>query len=92
MSFNPERLRHELRSSHDDSQVKPRSLYKEPGMHKSHLEMAEAVICWQLNALGFHQHEIAAVFKVNQRCVHEVLREKKHVGSRDLAKLAAPTH
>lgn len=61
-------------------------------MHKSHLEMAEAVICWQLDALGYHQHEIAAVFKVNQRCVHEVLREKKHVGSKELAKLAAPVH
>lgn len=54
--------------------------------------MAEAVICWQLDALGYHQHEIAAVFKVNQRCVHEVLREKKHVGSKELAKLAAPAH
>lgn len=37
--------------------------------HKSSLDRAEAVTCWQLNALGYHQHEIAAVFKVNQRCV-----------------------
>lgn len=55
--------------------------------HKTTLNFAEAVICWQLAALGHHQHEIAAVFKVNQRCVHEVLREKKHVGSKDAAKL-----
>jgi len=53
--------------------------------HKTQLSFAEAVICWQLDALGHHQHEIAAVFKVNQRCVHEVLREKKHVGSRRAA-------
>jgi hypothetical protein len=52
--------------------------------HKSTLERAEAVICWQLDALGYHQHEIAAVFKVN-RCVHEVLREKKHLGTKEAA-------
>jgi hypothetical protein len=57
--------------------------------HKSSLERAEAVICWQLDALGYHQHEIAAVFKVNQRCVHEVLREKKHVGTKEAAQMLA---
>ena len=57
--------------------------------HKSSLERAEAVICWQLDPPGYHQHEIAAVFKVNQRCVHEVLREKKHVGTKEAAQLAA---
>jgi hypothetical protein len=53
--------------------------------HKKRLDRAEAIICWQLSALGYHQHEIAAVFKVNQRCVHEVLREKKHLGTREAA-------
>lgn len=61
-------------------------------MHKSNLELAEAVICWQLDALGYHQHEIAAVFKVNQRCVHEVLREKKHIGSKQMAQAAQLQH
>jgi hypothetical protein len=42
-----------------------------------------------LSALGYHQHEIAAVFKVNQRCVHEVLREKKHLGTKDAAQILA---
>jgi hypothetical protein len=55
--------------------------------HKTELNFAEAVICWQLSDLDYHQHEIAAVFKVNQRCVHEVLREKKHLGSREAARL-----
>ena len=55
--------------------------------HKSKLDFAEAVICWQLRDLGYFQHEIAAVFKVNQRCVHEVLNEKKHLGSRQAARL-----
>jgi len=55
--------------------------------HKSNLTFGEGVICWQLHWLGYHQHEIAAVFKVNQRCVHEVLRRKKHVGSEDAARL-----
>jgi len=57
--------------------------------HKRRLDRAEAIICWQLNALGYHQHEIAAVFKVNQRCVHEVLREKKHLGTKEAASLMA---
>jgi hypothetical protein len=57
--------------------------------HKSALDRAEAIICWQLSALGYHQHEIAAVFKVNQRCVHEVLREKKHLGTKEAASLLA---
>jgi hypothetical protein len=55
--------------------------------HKHRLDRAEAIICWQLSALGYHQHEIAAVFKVNQRCVHEVLREKKHLGTREAAQM-----
>jgi hypothetical protein len=54
-------------------------------VHKTEVSYPEAIICWQLDALGYHQHEIAAVFKVNQRCVHEVLREKKHLGSRAAA-------
>ncbi|MDI1344120.1 MAG: hypothetical protein PSV22_08495 [Pseudolabrys sp.] len=53
--------------------------------HKTQLTFPEAVIVWQLDALGHHQHEIGAVFKVNQRCVHEVLREKKHLGSKAAA-------
>jgi len=56
-------------------------------LHKTELNFAEAVICWQLSALGYYQHEIAAVFKVNQRCVHEVLREKKHLGSKQAARM-----
>jgi plasmid maintenance system antidote protein VapI len=56
-------------------------------LHKTTLTFAEAVICWQLDELGYHQHEIAAFFKVNQRCVHEVLRGKKHVGSKEAARL-----
>jgi hypothetical protein len=55
--------------------------------HKQRLDRAEAIICWQLSALGYHQHEIAAVFKVNQRCVHEVLREKKHLGTKEAAQI-----
>ena len=55
--------------------------------HKSSLDRAEALICWQLDSIGYHQHEIAAVFKVNQRCVHEVLREKKHLGTKEAARI-----
>lgn len=56
-------------------------------LHKTSLTREEAIICWKLHDIGYHQHEIAAVFKVNQRCVHEVLREKKHIGSRVAARL-----
>jgi hypothetical protein len=55
-------------------------------LHKTALTFEEAVICWQLHWLGNNQHQIAAVFKVNQRCVHEVLREKKHIGSQTTAR------
>ena len=77
-----------LRASRDDSQVKPGLRLRRLRLdHKQRLDRAEAIICWQLSALGYHQHEIAAVFKVNQRCVHEVLREKKHIGTKEAAQI-----
>jgi hypothetical protein len=53
--------------------------------HKKDLTAIEAVIVWLLRGLNYHQHEIAAVFRVNQRCVHEVLSGKKHTSAKRIA-------
>jgi hypothetical protein len=55
--------------------------------HKTSLSFEEAVEVWRLRERGYFQHQIAAVYGVNQRCVHEVLREKKHVGSKQAANI-----
>ena len=45
----------------------------------------EAVEVWRLHELGVAQHRIAARFGVNPGRVNEVLKEHKHIGSRDVA-------
>ncbi|RWC25957.1 MAG: hypothetical protein EOS70_32640 [Mesorhizobium sp.] len=55
-----------------------------PEIHKS-LTFNEAVEVWKLRAAGWFQHQIAARFGVNPGRVNEVLKERKHVGSRDSA-------
>ena len=55
--------------------------------HKTKLSYDEAVEVWRLREVGYFQHQIAAVYGVNQRCIHEVLHEKKHVGSKQAANL-----
>ncbi|RWE07667.1 MAG: hypothetical protein EOS23_26460 [Mesorhizobium sp.] len=52
-----------------------------PEIHKS-LSFNEAVEVWKLRAAGWFQHQIAAKFGVNPGRVNEVLKERKHVGSR----------
>ena len=59
-------------------------------IHKTQLSFEEAVEVWRLSESGYFQHQIAAVYGVNQRCVHEVLHEKKHAGSKQAAKIKQP--
>ena len=50
---------------------------------KANLTFDEAVEVWRLHKLGVVQHRIAARFGVNPGRVSEVLKERKHIGSRD---------
>jgi transcriptional regulator len=52
---------------------------------KPALVFNDAVEVWLLRRQGWHQHEIAARFGVNPGRVSEVLKERKHLGSRELA-------
>lgn len=52
---------------------------------KPNLTFDEAVEVWCLRATGLAQHVIAALLGVNPGRVNEVLKERKHVGSREKA-------
>jgi hypothetical protein len=55
---------------------------------KTALDYDEAVQVWVLRWQGWYQHKIAAHFGVNPARVNDVLKERKHVGSKaDAAKL-----
>ena len=49
------------------------------------LTFDDAVNIWQRHWSGEFQNRIAAVFDVNPGRVNEVLKERKHVGSRQVA-------
>ncbi|MGE3064132.1 MAG: hypothetical protein AB7K67_00980 [Hyphomicrobiaceae bacterium] len=51
------------------------------------LTFEDAVSVWLRHWDGEFQNRIAADFDVNPGRVNEVLKEKRHVGSRDLARL-----
>jgi predicted XRE-type DNA-binding protein len=53
--------------------------------HKTALTFEEAIQVWLMHWAGFYQHDIAAYFGVNSGRVSEVLKEKKHIGSRQAA-------
>lgn len=52
---------------------------------KSDLTFDEAVEVWLLRKSGLAQHRIAARFGVNPGRVNDVLKERKHIGSRTKA-------
>jgi hypothetical protein len=52
---------------------------------KPSLTFSEAVDVWLRHWGGEFQHAIAAHYAVNQGRVNEVLKEKKHVGSKQVA-------
>jgi hypothetical protein len=47
----------------------------------------EAVDVWLRHWSGQHQHYIAADYRINAGRVSEVLTEKKHVGSKQVAEV-----
>ena len=52
---------------------------------KTALTFAEAVDVWLRHWAGEFQHRIAAFYGVNAGRVNEVLKERKHIGSREAA-------
>ena len=52
---------------------------------KADVTFDEAVEVWRLHKLGVAQHRIAAQFGVNPGRVNDVLKERKHIGSRKKA-------
>jgi alkanesulfonate monooxygenase SsuD/methylene tetrahydromethanopterin reductase-like flavin-dependent oxidoreductase (luciferase family) len=55
---------------------------------KTALTFEEAVEVWRRHWAGEFQHHVASHFKVNPGRVSEVLKEKKHIGSRQEAENA----
>jgi hypothetical protein len=53
--------------------------------HKAHLTFEEAVEVWPRYWAGEFQHAIASDYGVNQGRVNEVVKERKHIGSRQVA-------
>ena len=52
---------------------------------KTKFTLEEAVDVWLRRWAGQFQHEIAAAYVINVRAVNHVLKEKTHVGSKQLA-------
>lgn len=53
--------------------------------HKTALTFDEAIEVWLMRWAGHYQHDIAAHFGLNSGRVSDVLKEKKHIGSRQAA-------
>jgi len=49
------------------------------------LTFEDATEIWKLRAEGLFQHQIAAQFDVNPGRINEILKERKHPGSRHAA-------
>jgi predicted XRE-type DNA-binding protein len=54
------------------------------------LSFADAVDIWLRHWAGQFQHNIAAAFGVNQGRVNDVLKERLHVGSKQVAASKRP--
>jgi predicted XRE-type DNA-binding protein len=54
------------------------------------LSFDDAVDIWLRHWAGQFQHDIAAAFGVNQGRVNDVLKERMHVGSKQLAAAKRP--
>ena len=54
---------------------------------KTKFTFEEAVDVWLRRFGGQYQHQIAAAYVINVRAVNHVLKEKTHVGSKQLAEV-----
>jgi hypothetical protein len=66
-----------------------RSLFGDPQMRaqppSNRLSFEDAIVIWQRHWNGEFQNRIAADYDVNPGRVNEILKEQKHVGSKDVA-------
>lgn len=58
---------------------------RKPNPTTYRLTFEDALLIWHLYWSGIHQHHIAARFGVNPGRVSEVIKERKHIGSREAA-------
>jgi hypothetical protein len=52
---------------------------------KTKFTLEEAVDVWMRHFSGQYQHQIAAAYVINVRAVNHVLKEKTHIGSKQVA-------
>lgn len=52
---------------------------------KTKFTFEEAVDVWMRHLSGQYQHQIAAAYVINVRAVNHVLKEKTHIGSKQVA-------
>jgi hypothetical protein len=52
---------------------------------KTKFSFEEAVDVWMRHFSGQYQHQIAAAYVINVRAINHVLKEKTHVGSKQIA-------
>jgi len=58
---------------------------KDSKLNKTKFTDNEAVDVWLRSWSGQYQHQIAAAYEINVRAVNHVLKEKTHVGSKQVA-------
>jgi len=56
-------------------------------LRKTKFTFEEAVDVWLRHFGGQYQHQIAAAYVINVRAVNHVLKEKNHVGSKQVAEV-----
>jgi hypothetical protein len=61
------------------------SLSKEALLSITQFTFEQAVDVWMRHFSGQYQHQIAAAYVINIRAVNHVLKEKTHVGSKQVA-------
>jgi hypothetical protein len=54
-------------------------------LNKTKFTFEEAVDVWLRSSSGQYQHQIAAAYEINVRAVNHVLKEKDHIGSKQVA-------
>jgi hypothetical protein len=80
--FHPEPLSR-LQTTKDATLVKP--ILQDNIPRKTKFTFEEAVDVWLRRWSGQYQHQIAAAYVINVRAVNYVLKEKTHVGSKQVA-------
>jgi hypothetical protein len=84
MVFSPEPLTR-LQTMRNATLVKP--VVQDNIPRKTKFTFEEAVDVWLRHFSGQYQHQIAAAYVINVRAVNHVLKEKTHIGSKQIAEV-----